>query len=405
MTQPDARRNRTWMIAGALGLAALGALGFWMSQGRRNAGGNPEQAEPASASATDSTPINAETTLPRLASALKNADGMALAVLAKRLDDKPDHSVDPIPASESPQWQAVIENLRAAFPRFSPFGRGTAVAVVSRIFDRYSREPAPLDCSTGLAPALDLFSAALGDSQPGVKIAALQAVSGLWGWSPGHEMMTIEVENIANWKENLHLLVVRSLADTEPKVRAAAVTCLAALPLDEQAKPAIAYIHDASPEVRYAVLNGFKMRRLLLDEEQILPLLYDRFDGIDAVAEEILKLRGLTPSQIGLGKMVASPMPRIRASVIDVLDDHPDIDPVVWLMFLSKDSDASVRTKAVQALSKQSAPQAKARLSEMATTDPEAEVRTAAARVAPPADVTASLPPLPGSPRLNPKAN
>ncbi len=401
MTQPDARRTRTWMIAGALGLAALGASAFWMTQGRRPHQAQGEKVETASVSG----PVNADTPLPQLALALKNADGMALAVLAKRLDDKPNEAAKPIPASESPQWQEVIENLRGAFPRFSPYGRGTAVAVVSRIFDRYSKEPAPLDCSTGLAPALDLLSAALADTQPGVKIAALQTVSGLWGWSPGHEMMTIEVENIANWKENLHSLVVRSLADPAPKVRAAAVTCLAALPLDEQARPAVAYIHDASPEVRYAVLDGFKMRRLLLDEEQILPLLYDKFDGIDAVAEEILKLRGLTPSQIGLGKMVASPMPRVRASVIEVLDDHPDIDPVVWLMFLSKDTDASVRTKAVQALSKQSSPQARARLSEMATSDPDEEVRTAAAKVAPASDVTASLPPLPGSPRLNPKAN
>ncbi|HEU5117347.1 MAG TPA: HEAT repeat domain-containing protein, partial [Isosphaeraceae bacterium] len=385
MTQPDARRTRTWMIAGALGLVALGASGFWIMRADRKADSKPAQAEKA----VESTPINAETPLPRLASALKDADGLALAVIAKRLADKPDKTVDPIPESESADWQAAIENLRGAFPRFSPYGRGTAVAVVSRIFNRYARDPAPLDCSMGLAPALDMFSAALGDTQPGVRIAALQAVSGLWSWAPGHEMMSIEVENVANWKENLHTLVVRALADPEPKVRAAAVTCLAALPLDDEARPAVAYIHDASPEVRYAVLNGFKMRRLLLDEEQILPLLYDRFEGLDQVAEEILKLRGLTPSQIGLGKMVASPMPRIRASVIDVLDDHPDIDPVVWLMYLSKDSDASVRTKAVQALSKQSAPQAKARLSEMAISDPEAEVRTAAAKVAPPTDVTA----------------
>ncbi len=288
MTQPDARRTRTWMIAGALGLVALGASGFWIMRGDRDAGSKPAQPEKAA----DSTPINSETPLPRLASALKNADGLALAVIAKRLDDKPDKTVDPIPEAESADWQATIENLRGAFPRFSPYGRGTAVAVVSRIFDRYARDPAPLDCSMGLAPALDMFSAALGDTQPGVKIAALQAVSGLWSWAPGHEMMSIEVENVANWKENLHTLVVRALADPEPKVRAAAVTCLAALPLDEQARPAVAYIHDASPEVRYAVLDGFKMRRLLLDEEQILPLLYDRFEGIDQVAEEILKLRG-----------------------------------------------------------------------------------------------------------------
>lgn len=402
MARPEARRMRLWIIAGPVGLAVLGALAFWMTRHRVKPGEEPARTE----TVARQTPINAESPLPQLAKALKDADGMALAVLAKRLADKPDGSVDPIPTDESPQWLAVVENLRGAFPKFSPYGRGTAVAVVSRVFNRYTREPAPLDSPTALGPALDLFSAALGDTQPGVRIAALQAVSGLWSWAPGHEMLTIEVENIAHWKESLHTLAIRALADREPKVRAAAVTCLSALPLDDQARPAVAYIQDASPEVRYAVLDGFKMRRMLLSDEQILPLLYDKFAGIDQVAEEVLKLRGLTPSQIGLGKMVASPTPRVRASVIEMLADHPDVDPVVWLMFLSRDKEPSVRAKAVEALAKQKSPRAKERLSEMAASDPEPSVRTAAAKAAPPVkDVTASLPPLPGSARLNPKAN
>jgi hypothetical protein len=65
-----------------------------------------------------------------------------------------------------------------------------------------------------------------------------------------------------------------------------------------------------------------------------------------------------------------------------------------------------VRISVVEALAAHKTPAVRRRLAEMARSDQSDAVRKAAGKVAPSAqETTASLPPLPGSPSLNPKAN
>jgi HEAT repeat protein len=104
--------------------------------------------------------------------------------------------------------------------------------------------------------------------------------------------------------------------------------------------------------------------------------------------------------------MMYHPKPELRASVIALIRERTDIDPIVWLLELSRDSDASVRARAVDALAGRLSPEVRRRLAEMAKSDQSPEVRQAASKIVPPnSEKTVALPPLPGSPSLNPKAN
>ena len=105
---------------------------------------------------------------------------------------------------------------------------------------------------------------------------------------------------------------------------------------------------------------------------------------------------------------MVSPKPQQRASVISLIKNRTDIDPVVWLLQLSHDPDETVRVQAALALAecKTQTVSVKRRLAEMARSDGSQQVREAARKFVPSIEeTTASLPPLPGSASLNPKAN
>ena len=127
---------------------------------------------------------------------------------------------------------------------------------------------------------------------------------------------------------------------------------------------------------------------------------------IREMASLILKTRGLTQEQISLGGLIYSPKPEQRVSVIPLLKNRTDIDPVIWLIQLSRDPVEMVRISAIEALAKHKSPTVQRRLAEMARTDGSEAVRQAAGKVVPSAhETTAALPPLPGSSSLNPRAN
>lgn len=399
---PERRRTGIWITAGALACLGLAAGLAW-----KLGGSGAEQAtEKASVAARGASTIGPDAPLAELADGLKQGDGMALAVLVNRLTVAEGTTPQPIPKSESADWRQVVEGLRGGLAKFSPYGRASAVSALARVLERYAIEPAPSDWLGLLGPSHELFSLALADPDPGVRTAALQEVPALWLWSPGCDF-TVELDRLAAWKEGLHREVVRVLGDREPAIRAEAVSALAELPIDTEAQPAVAYLEDPSPEVRLAVVKGFAKRRTLLSEESLLPRLWDSSSAVANATEQALRDRGLSPEQIGLGKMVVHPQTRMRLSAVSTILDHTDLDPVVWLLFLSHDADADVRARAVEALAGRDSSQARERLSEMASSDPSPDVRQAAAKAAPPTDAetTASLPPLPGSPRLNPRAN
>ncbi len=145
---------------------------------------------------------------------------------------------------------------------------------------------------------------------------------------------------------------------------------------------------------------------MLLTDEMLLKRLHDSDAAICEMANLILKTRGLSQELISLGGLIFSPKPDQRVSVIPLLKDRPDVDPVTWLIQLSRDSVETVRISAIEALAAHKTPAVQRRLAEMARSDGSEAVRQAARKVAPSTEeTTASLPPLPGSASLNPKAN
>ena len=294
------------------------------------------------------------------------------------------------------------------FFRFSPPARATAALVSCGILDKFTPEIAPARWIESLQPVHDILSACMDDADSNVRHLALEQVSRLWVWMPGRSLIESEENALGDWKEGFHRPVIRCLASTDSRTRIGAIFCLGFLPIDSAAAPAVPYIDDENVDVRRQTLVSFAQRPYLLTEDMLLHRLHDSDTTIRDTARTVLKARGLNQELISLGGLLVSPKPAQRCSVISLIKNRTDIDPVVWLLQLSHDSDETVRVMAAQALAAQASQSVavKRRLAEMARSDSSQQVRQTAGKFVPSAEeTTALLPPLPGSTSLNPKAN
>jgi hypothetical protein len=384
-----------------LGLAALAAGSLvvtWAVWPR-----SPRRAAPVPAAVEAAT---AEAPDPTLA-ALRAGDGETLRALHARLTERTDTLPPPPNAARAAEWADQIDAARIGFARYAEAGKVAVIEAATAVLDRLAIEGTPAGSwSAALTPSHDILRGGLTDPSPVVRTAALGAVGHLWIWSPGCGLTSTEEQRIGAWKSSFYDDAVKRLEDADLATRLQAIACLGALPLDARAAPAAAGIGDADFRVRFQVLKSFANRPLLLSEEAILPLLHDPVPDLKTLAERVLKARGLPADLIGLGQMVTHPRAELRASAIPLLLRRDDIDPNLWLLRLSEDDDETVRLKAVEALAGRTAPEVVQRLREMAAADDSEAVRAAARRLAPPPEgPTAALPPLPGSPRLTPRAN
>jgi len=388
------RRRTSMAIGGILALAAVvgGSTGCSSKA--------PDAAVPPSAGAT----APAKSPWRIMAEGVRLGDAKSLAALCQKVLNPPDKAAGPLGPDESADLIAVLEGLRTGFLKFAPVGRASAIAAATHILDRYQAEGAPSNWFDTLKPVHDLILAGLADPNVEVRSSALGEVGRHWSWTPGRPMTPAEEAELGNWKDAFHAPTVRCLGDREPKSRAAAVACLGSVPIDSMAAPAVHYVEDPqSGGVRYKALMAFAARPTLLSDDAVLKRLHDAEPGVPELAELILKNRGLTKDQIFLGRQICSPRAEVRASVIPLIRDRSDIDPVIWLLQLSHDADESVRAHAVEALAERDSPEVDRRLREMASKDASPAVRAAAGKHI--AKTTASLPPLPGSPSLHPRAN
>jgi hypothetical protein len=338
---------------------------------------------------------------------VRNSDPIALSVIQKRVTPKPDEPQVALSEGEASEWLQTLSALRAGFLKYDPPARAMAVNAACRILDMFAVEPAPAQWIKAIGPVHDLISASLTDSDPNPRYAALADLGRFWVWMPGRTLMPVEEQALAEWKGKFLPLVVRCLAHDDAPTRMAAVACLGVLPLDNAAASAIPYLeNDPSPEVRKQTLVSFAHRTLLLTDDMVLKRLHDQDLSIRETARLVLSTRGLSKEQISLGGLIFSPNPGQRVSVIPLLKDRTDLDPVLWLIQLSHDPVDSVRISAIAALAKSKTPAVQRRLAEMARSDRSEAVRKEASKFVPPAEeTTAALPPLPGSSSLNPKAN
>ncbi|WZO99012.1 hypothetical protein EP7_000604 [Isosphaeraceae bacterium EP7] len=387
---PRGRHARRWVF-GILGLAAVSAGLLPLMRGEVKA---PSK-------------VDGRTTLVSLAESLHRGDPRGVAELLNRAKPPADGKLVAPTETEALTWVEALSGLRGGFLSLPLKDRIVAVEAACKVLNRFAAEPAPPEWFRATGPVHDILTSALADPSAMVRVAAMNEVARLWTFEPGRPMIAVEEETLAGWKATFQASVVRRLADPEPESRVAAVACLGTLPLSEPAAPAVAYLEDPSPVVRQQVLSSFSRRPSLLPEELILKRLYDRDARVATTAEIVLTARGLSKEQIGLGKMISHPKAELRASVIPLLVERTDLDPVVWLLQLSHDPEEFVRTKSIEALaSRVEVPEVRTRLEEMSAYDGSATVRQSAAKHLPAgSEATAALPPLPGSPILNPKAN
>jgi hypothetical protein len=397
------RRRASRRFAGILaGAVIIAAIGFGIKFGFFFFGAGRDGSQSAGSAAA----VDDNTSLSVLNAGLRNSDPRALALVQERITPKANATVRALSEAEAAVMLETLSAIRTGFLRYSPALRATAVSAACRIFDRFAIEPAPNCWLQALQPLHDLLTASLADAAQKTRFAALDEIGRLWVWVPGRSLMPVEEQALAEWKGGIHPSVLRCLASPDPTTRMAAVACLGALPVDTAAAPAIAYIDDTNAEVRQQAMVSFSQRSLLMTDDMLFKRLHDENATIREQAGLILKIRGRTQEQIGLGGLMYSDKAEQRMSVIPLLRNRTDLDPVVWLIQLSRDPVEMVRLSAVEALSAHKTPTVQRRLSEMARSDTSQAVRKAAGKFAPPIEeTTASLPPLPNSSSLNPKAN
>ncbi len=395
------RRRAGRRVAGILGCAAILAaivVGVRYGFPGANRGGSGSAGSTVAA-------LDERTPLADLGEAARSSDPRVLAVIQQRLT-RADGARTAYTDEEAADWLQVMLGLRTGYLGFNATGRGVAVSAACRIFEGFAIEPAPPQWVEALPPLHDLLSASMGDSEPTLRAAALEEVGKLWVWLPARSITPAEESSLARWKEKIYYPVIRCLGQRDARTLVAAVKCLGALPIDKAAAPALAYIDNADPEIRKQTLISFTRRNLLLTEDLLLTRLHDAEPMIREEASIVLKLRGMSQEQISLGRLIFSPRPQQRISVIPLLKNRTDVDPAIWLIQLSRDPEEMVRISAVEAMGALPSSAVRRRLAEMARSDRSETVRKAAGKLAPTArENTASLPPLPGSPSLNPKAN
>jgi HEAT repeat protein len=398
---PERRRSRLW-VAGILGGAVIGTA-IWFGSALTT---RPRR---AAAPGGSSVTVGGSSTHAALNQGLRDSDPRALATIQERATPGADSARKALTDREAREWLETLSAMRTGFFKFSPPARATCAVVACRILDRFAVEPAPAAWIEGLTPVHNILTACFADADSNVRFIALNETGRFWVWMPGRSLIPAEEDALARWKEDLHQPVVRCLASPDFRTRLSAIVCLGNLPIDALAAPAVSYIEDqSSVDVRRQALVSFAQRPGLLTEDMLLKRLHDSDPSIRETVGIVLKARGLTQEQISLGGLMVSPRPQQRASVISLIKDRTDIDPIVWLLQLSHDADETVRIQAAQALASQKTQtvSVKRRLAEMARSDRSEQVRQAASKFVPSVEeTTAALPPLPGSSILNPKAN
>jgi hypothetical protein len=393
------RGGRWYWIGGGLGLGLIGATLAFLSIPR--SGQAPKNAaKPVAAK----KPVAAEATLAELSAAIRAGDGAALKAFSARMTPPENTTATAVEQAGAVDLIEALEALRSTYPNGTVQARELILRTAVKTVNRFAVDPAPAGWAKAWTPLHEILSVGLCDPSAKVRIVALGESAGLWEWSPGTPMHLSEEKALSSWKEGLHNLVLRQLKAAEPSVRIAAIDCLGKLAIDSASAPALAGLSDPEPQVRLRTVRAFAARRSVLSEEAMLPLLHDRVSEIAEYAEGVMKLRGLTDDQIVLARLISHPRADMRASSIPLLLKRSDIDPEVWLLFLTNDANETVRLQAVQACRGRVSPEVRHRLREMAAADDSAAIRDLANTLAPD-DSTVALPPLPGSPSLNPKAN
>ncbi len=328
-------------------------------------GGTGNDTEPKNPVASGAAPITASPagakplvsqqadTLDGLAEKIQAGDESALAEAFRRSMAMPNQPevVPPAPTtSEIGSWKRITTACAVNLHQFDTEARKVTMRLAGRMLVLAARDQVAVNWSDLLDPIRSVLEKGATDSDCEVRAAAIDQIGIIWEWVPGRDIFTVERNTLAAWKGSMLQLVQPHLKDAEIPSRLAAMRCLAALPIDAAAVPALELLQDKEPFVRAETIRHFAGRSGLVPEEQLLSLCQDADSMVSRSAELALKSRGISDQQIALGRAIVSKNPQDRIAVIGKLDESRDIDPGIWLARLVEDSDASVRLKALEAI-------------------------------------------------------
>ncbi len=247
--------------------------------------------------------------------------------------------------------------LARAFPRLSLQGQRAVLEVAGGWFSREGEAPA-----AGLVPnCARLLAEAGGVVAPEVQGAALELSATLVKQSQATEALSSARE-----------IGRAGLLSPSPDNRGRAIRLALlhkGMDLLDQVVP---LLNDPVVEVRRAAMLAVGPAVEVVPEDGLLPSLHDPDAEVRGLCENALRMRGLRPEHLQLGRLLTHPQAGQRLRVLDCLRVASDLDPGLWLRRLSHDSSPAVRTAALRAMSQhdQDGLDLSDRIDQMARSDP-----------------------------------
>jgi HEAT repeat protein len=142
------------------------------------------------------------------------------------------------------------------------------------------------------------------------------------------------------------------LGDTQGENRARAVQLSLNPGMDLQ-RYLLPLLRDPEAEVRRLALLALGPAQDVIVSEELLRWLHDPDPEVRRLCETALRGRKLSENHIQLGRLLTADKAQVRLQVLDHLRKATDLDPGVWLRYLSQDPVPSVRVAAMRAASTQ----------------------------------------------------
>jgi hypothetical protein len=311
-------------------------------------------------------------------SLLMDARQASQAVVALR-----DHVVR-LNQGNAPQTAAtmhlVVDGIAKRYSKLDTSTRSATLALVTESFAWHGQH-VTTSWPGLLAPTKEVIREALGDPERPTRLHALRFARECWLWSPPQAESPEQRKALGSWKAELHGMCVELLKASDPEVRAEAAFTVGSAPVAEAAGKALPMLQDPHADVRRQTLLALADRPEVLPSEEVLSLLHDASFVVRTTARIVLSCRGLEQQQISLGAMATSAKVAIRAQAARHIALSEVVDRSVWLMHLSRDSDASVRVEAAGALARLNDELGWARVADLSREDGDPLVRTVAARL------------------------
>jgi hypothetical protein len=293
----------------------------------------------------------------------------------QNLTRKPDASAQRSAHAQTDHAKRETDGGRSAVPLQMPFtgSIGPAGGISPAAVGQFLLQVQPLDNRSARLAALQL-SRWVSFAQEESGHAAPDPHAGTGTQATEGSVLT------SRWWQWCRQLAEVALSDDREEIRCQAVR-LAALPqlelkeklarrlLIEPGEPA------ASVRALLLIAVGDRDCEELAPTESLARWLHDESHEVRKVCEQVLRTRGLTPQQIQLARMWTDPDPLVRIRVPQMVYQEREIDPVLWLERLSRDTSPAVRAAVIRAAGERMEVRFSARLAEMAQQDTSTTVR------------------------------